>query len=170
MDLLEGESLIWKGNPTWRATLSFYIRWGLLSLVPVVVVALVNGLTDTDWPIWVGVVITVAGLVLTIVVGWLRRIFTEYTITDQRINIRRGVLSKTENTARVDRVQNITINQTVIDRMLRVGTMDFDTASDDPTDSFQFSGVDDPQALRERIYQAHGNRASPPAPQQGGLS
>ena len=168
MQLLEGEKLIWKGRPTWRSTLSFYITWGLLSLVPVVVVALVNGLTDTDWPIWAGIVLTLAGLVTVLLVGWLRRVFTQYTITDHRINIRRGFLSKTENTARVDRVQNITINQSPIDRLLRVGTMDFDTASDDPADKFQFYGVDDPQQLRERIYQAHRDRQ--PAENRDGLS
>ena len=55
--------------------------------------------------------------------------------------------------------------------MLRVGTIDFDTASDDPTDRFSFSGVDEPQSLRERILRArdeqtHGSRDS----DQGGLS
>jgi len=61
--------------------------------------------------------------------------------------------------------------QSPIDRMLRVGTIDFDTASDDPTDRFSFSGVDEPQSLRERILRArdeqtHGSRDS----DQGGLS
>jgi uncharacterized membrane protein YdbT with pleckstrin-like domain len=156
--LLEGERLIWKGHPTWRSTLSFYLTWGLGALIPVAVVALVVGLSDADWPIWVGVVITLGLLALLLLVGWVRRVFTRYTITTERINMRRGILSKTENTARIDRVQNITITQSPIDRILRVGAIDFDTASDDPADQFRFYGVDDPQALRERIYRAHQER------------
>jgi uncharacterized membrane protein YdbT with pleckstrin-like domain len=165
--LLEGETLIWEGHPTWRSTLSFYLTWGFSALVPVVVVALVVGLTDTDWPVWVGIVITLALLALVVLVGWIRRVFTVYTITNQRISIRRGILSKTESTARIDRVQNVTITQSPIDRLLKVGAVDFDTASDDPADQFRFYGVDDPQELRERIYRTS---QQPAAGDQGGLA
>jgi uncharacterized membrane protein YdbT with pleckstrin-like domain len=166
VQLLEGEKLIWEGHPTWRSTLSFYLSWGFFALIPLIVIALVVGLTDTDWPIWVGIVITVVLLALLVLVGWVRRIFTVYTITSQRISIRRGILSKTESTARIDRVQNVTITQSPIDRILKVGAVDFDTASDDPTDQFRFGGVDDPQALRERIYRANQQ----PAAGQSGLA
>jgi uncharacterized membrane protein YdbT with pleckstrin-like domain len=168
VQLLEGEKLIWEGHPTWRSTLSFYLLWGLLALIPVVVVSLVVGLTDVDWPVWIGVVLTLALLVLVLLVGWARRVFTQYTITTQRLSIRRGVLSKTENTARIDRVQNVTITQSPLDRIFRVGALDFDTASDASTEEFRFYGVDHPQDLRERIYRTHQERAE--AGQAGGLS
>ena len=97
------------------------------------------------------------------------RYFTQYTITTKRLQIRRGVLSKTETSASVDRIQNITVFQSPLDRILQVGQIDFDTASDDPSDRFSFSGVNGPQALRERIVRARDDnqRGEPPGEQSG---
>lgn len=89
------------------------------------------------------------------------RYFTQYTITTRRLQIRRGILSKTETSADVDRIQNITVFQSPLDRILKVGQIDFDTASDDPSDRFSFSGVEGPQALRERIVHARDDNQRP---------
>ena len=87
-------------------------------------------------------------------VGWIHRFFTQYTITTKRLNIRRGILSKTESSTNVDRIQNITVKQSPVDRIMKVGSIDFDTASDDASDRFSFIGVNNPQDLRERIMHA----------------
>ncbi len=158
MDLLEGEQLIWKGKPTWRATLSFYIGWGLAALVPFVVILLVNIFTDTDWPIWLGVVISLILLAIVLLAGWIRRFFTQYTVTTKRMTIREGILAKRESTAHVDRIQNITITQSPIDRIMKVGTVDFDTAGEQGSAQLRFFGVDDPQDLRDRVARANEAR------------
>ena len=157
MKLLDGEALIWAGRPSWRSMIAFYLKWGIPSLVPVVVVSLVVGLTDTDWPIWTGIVITLALLVLVVLVGWITRLETKYTVTDQRIMIRHGILSRREHSAHIDRVQNVTTSQNVIQRILRVGDVDFDTAGTDDYE-FKFAGVGDPSDLREIIAKAYGER------------
>ena len=167
MDLLEGEQLIWKGKPTWRATLSFYIGWGVAALVPFVVVLLVNIFTDTDWPIWLGVVISLILLAIVLLAGWIRRFFTQYTVTTKRMTIREGILAKRESTAHVDRIQNITITQSPIDRIMKVGTVDFDTAGEQGSAQLRFFGVDDPQDLRDRV--ARANEARDSTDRQGGL-
>jgi uncharacterized membrane protein YdbT with pleckstrin-like domain len=101
---------------------------------------------------------TVYGVLALLVVGagavlvsWVSRRFTQYMITNRRLHIRRGVLSKTETSTSIDRVQNVTVSQSLIDRVLKTGTIDFDTASDDPTDTYKFVGIDNPQALREQL-------------------
>jgi uncharacterized membrane protein YdbT with pleckstrin-like domain len=157
MNLLEGETLIWSGRPSWRSMLAFYITWGVFALVPILVFALVNGLADQDWPIWIGAVATVALLALVLFIGWVKRIDTKYTVTDHRITIRHGILSRTENSAHIDRVQNVTTHQSIIQRMLRVGNVDFDTAGTDTTE-IKFVGIDDPRGLREMIAKAYGER------------
>ena len=148
---MPGEELLWSGRPTWRATLSFYAKWGLLALVPLVAVLLWNGLLGGDVSVFYAAVISILGLGLVLLFGWLIRLSTRYTITSNRISMSRGLLSKTENTAHIDRVQNITIRQTALDRVLKVGVVDFDTASDDASDTFRFLGVENPQALRNQI-------------------
>src|SRR4029079_8406619 len=72
----------------------------------------------------VGIVLTAA----VVVVGFVRRIATQYLVTSQRLSIRRGVFSKRVQQTRIDRVQNVNTEQSLVDRVLRVGTIDFDTA------------------------------------------
>ncbi len=57
-----------------------------------------------------------------------------------------------------------------VDRILEVGTIDFDTASDDASDRFALAGVNEPQALRERIVRAHEEEEpTPPGNARAGL-
>jgi uncharacterized membrane protein YdbT with pleckstrin-like domain len=167
VELMAGEELLWSGVPSWRATLSFYLKWGLVALLPLLLVLLSNGLLGTDLSVFYGAVITIAALALVVLVGWLMRRTTHYTVTTKRISTLRGLLSKTENTAHIDRVQNISIRQTAIDRLLKVGVVDFDTASDDPADTFRFFGVDDPQRLRNRVSELIARREDAEADPQG---
>lgn len=155
--LLEGEELIWQGRPSWRSMVTFYLKWGGLALVPLIAVALAVGIGDANWPLWVGIVITVALLVIVLLVGWIRRIETLYSVTDQRILIRKGILSRREKSAHIDRVQNVTTTQSLVARILRVGDVDFDTAGTDDYE-FKFAGVDAPRNLRELIAKAYGDR------------
>ncbi len=170
VEMLRDERMIWEGHPTWRASLSFHAKGFLLSVAPLVLVLLLRWV-DVDLPVTWAVLILVAGVALTIAASWVMRYFTQYTITTKRLQIRRGILSKTESSANVDRIQNITVYQSPVDRILKVGSIDFDTASDDASDRFGFAGVNEPQALRERIVQARDEdlHASPPD-EQGGLA
>jgi uncharacterized membrane protein YdbT with pleckstrin-like domain len=153
MEMMGDETMIWEGRPTWRAMLSFHIKWIGITLV---LFALLIGVDA----IGVGVPTSVIGAVLlvgvavTILAGWIMRFFTQYTITTKRLHIRRGVLSKTESSTNVDRIQNITVTQSPVDRIMKVGTIDFDTAGESTSDRFSFVGVDHPQNLREEIMQA----------------
>ena len=81
---------------------------------------------------------------LLLLVGWLKRISTRYSITDRRLRIQRGIISRNVEEARLDRVQNVNVRQGVLERILQVGTVDFDTASNRADDTFQFRGSPSP--------------------------
>jgi uncharacterized membrane protein YdbT with pleckstrin-like domain len=168
MDMLPGETTIWEGHPTWRASLSFHAKGFLLSLAPLVVVLLARW-AGVDVPVTWAALLFLVGVALTVAASWVMRYFTQYTITTRRMQVRRGILSKTETSANVDRIQNITVYQSPLDRILKVGQIDFDTASDDPSDRFSFSGVNGPQALREQIVRARDDnqRSDQPNGQSG---
>ncbi len=158
IDLMPGEEVIWEGHPSWRAVVSLLAKGivGSLLLIALVIVANRLGLDGTI-VVW-GVLIGLVGIAVTVVVGWLKRIFTTYTITDRRINVLTGVLSKREASTSLDRIQNITITQGAIDRLFGTGTVDFDTASQDGSDRFQFFGIDGPRDVRESIARAQEAR------------
>jgi uncharacterized membrane protein YdbT with pleckstrin-like domain len=106
---------------------------------------------------WIAIA-AIAVLIAVIVIGYLRRIATTYTITTSRLTIRRGILSRSEQHSRVDRIQNVTTNQSVLERLLRVGTVEFDTAAGED-DELKFAGVAAPHDVVEAIRQAQ--RQSP---------
>jgi uncharacterized membrane protein YdbT with pleckstrin-like domain len=153
MEMMGSEAVIWEGHPTWRAMLSFHIKWFVVTLVFFVLFVLARSLGLGLPYALIGAVLLV-GIALTVAVGWIHRFFTQYTITTKRLNIRRGVLSKTESSTNVDRIQNITVKQSPVDRIMKVGSIDFDTAGDEASDRFSFLGVNHPQDLRERIMHA----------------
>jgi uncharacterized membrane protein YdbT with pleckstrin-like domain len=143
VDLLPDETLVWQGRPSWRSTMSFYARWIVIAIVPLVLGGVLGQL------LWgtTGAVVIIA---IALIVGWLRRLATRYTITDRRIVINRGILSRHEQRAHIDRVQNVQLTQSMFDRLFGVGTLDFDTAGTDDSD-FRFIGIADPEQLRDRI-------------------
>jgi uncharacterized membrane protein YdbT with pleckstrin-like domain len=128
------------------------------------VAALVTALGDgVEWGIVA--IVLVAGAVLMVLGGFLKRMSTVYTITNQRLRIKRGLLAKNVQQTRIDRVQNVNTEQTVLERILRVGTVDFDTAGTDDSD-FTFRGVSSPSRVVEAVDRAqHAATAAdePPA-------
>jgi uncharacterized membrane protein YdbT with pleckstrin-like domain len=149
MDLVAGERILWQGRPSWRYQLSFFIVWIPLALLPVIIAGIMtaNDL-DTGLPYWQWLLISILLVVLVIAYDTLRRYATFYAVTNQRLRVRRGILSRNEQTARFDRVQNVDISQSLLDRVMHVGTVDFDTAgSGEESSNFRFEGISDPQAL-----------------------
>jgi uncharacterized membrane protein YdbT with pleckstrin-like domain len=160
MDLHPGEQIVFQGRPIWRSILSFYITGFIGSVVIGIVVALITSTTT-------GVLVFLALFALDVLVGFIRRVSTRYTITTQRLRIERGILAKHVQQTRIERVQNVNTNQTVVSRILRVGTVDFDTAGTDDSD-FTFTGVGNPHEVVEAVDRAQ-REASAAGPRTDGL-
>jgi uncharacterized membrane protein YdbT with pleckstrin-like domain len=153
MDLEPGEQIIFEGHPSWRSILGFYIK-GLL--VAVVIGAIVAGVTKaTDDEVKTGLVAAavIAIFVIVVVVGYVKRLFTTYTISNHRLHIRRGIISRAEQQTQISRVQNVNTDQGVLERLLQIGTVDFDTAAGGDFD-FKFAGVADPGEVVEAVHRA----------------
>ena len=88
-----------------------------------------------------------------VVAGLLFRMATVYTITNQRLRIKRGLVARRVQQTRIDRVQNVNTDESVIDRVLKVGTVDFDTAGTDDSE-FSFVGVNRPGEVVEAVERA----------------
>jgi uncharacterized membrane protein YdbT with pleckstrin-like domain len=161
MDLHPGERIVFEGRPIWRSILSFYITGFIGSLVIGVIVALV---VSTG----VGVVVFLVLFAIDVLVGFIKRVSTRYTITTQRLRIERGILSKHVQQTRIERVQNVNTNQTFVSRVLHVGTVDFDTAGTDDSD-FTFVGVGNPHEVVEAVDHAQREASASAAHRGDGL-
>ena len=158
MDLEPGEQTIFEGHPSWRSILGFYLKGLLITAVAVVIAVLA---ADSG----VAVAVGIAALVIVLLAGYVKRIFTTYVISDKRLYIKRGIIARREQQTQIERVQNVNTSQSVLQRMLKVGTVDFDTAAGDDYD-FQFAGVSDPQRVVQAVHRAqregmgHGSPAT----------
>jgi uncharacterized membrane protein YdbT with pleckstrin-like domain len=155
MDLHPGEDVVFEGHPSWRALLAFYLSGLVGSLVIAAIVALA---ASTGLGVVVGVVL----LALVILVGFVKRMATTYMVSNQRLYIRRGILSKRVQQTRIDRVQNVNTDQSLMERILRVGTVDFDTAGTDDSD-FTFIGLSNPSRVVAAVDRAQREAAGGPA-------
>jgi uncharacterized membrane protein YdbT with pleckstrin-like domain len=150
MDLHPGEQIVFEGHPSWRGVLSFYLK----GLALAVLVGLIFWFATSHA---LGIVVLVVVFGLTVVAGLIRRMATRYIISTERLNIRTGILSKHVQQTSIDRVQNVNTEQRFIDRILRVGSVDFDTAGTDDSD-FTFRGVANPAAIVAAVDRAQRAR------------
>lgn len=143
VELHPGEVVVFEGHPSWRATLGFYFLGLLVAVAAGVAVAFAASGA-------LGVVVGVVLFALVIVIGLVRRWATDYMVSNQRLYIRHGILAKHVQQTRVDRIQNVNTDQSIGQRMLRVGTVDFDTAGTDDAD-FRFVGIGNPARVARAV-------------------
>jgi uncharacterized membrane protein YdbT with pleckstrin-like domain len=146
MDLTQGEHVLFSGHPSWRSILGYHVG-GLV----VAVVAGVIGYFASGIGIAIAVFAVVLGLV--ILIGFLRRIATTYAITNRRLYIKRGLIARNTQEAHLQRMQNVNTEQTAFQRILQIGTVDFDTAGTGDSD-FAFRGVAQPEKVVRAVDRA----------------
>jgi uncharacterized membrane protein YdbT with pleckstrin-like domain len=152
MDLHPGEEVVFEGHPSWRGLLSFYLGGVAAAVVVAVVVALIGSA-------WTGVLVGAVLVALLLVFGFVKRMSTTYLVSTQRLYIRRGLLSKRMQQTRIDRVQNVNTDQSLRERLLRVGTVDFDTAGSDDSE-FRFVGIANPSQVVAAVDRAQRDAAA----------
>jgi uncharacterized membrane protein YdbT with pleckstrin-like domain len=147
VDLQAGENVIYQGHPSWRAILGFYLKGAAVGAAAGVLAALLNDGAG------LGVVVFVIVLAVTILVGFVRRVATIYTITDRRLNIKVGIIARKVQETRLQRVQNVNFNQGVYERLMQIGDVEFTTAGTDES-NFVFAGVGQPEEVVKQVEKA----------------
>lgn len=153
LNLSPGETVIFEGHPSWRAILGFYLKGILIAAIAGVLFKLFDAGSGTVF------LVVLAIVAATMLIGFVKRVATTYTITDRRLNIRRGIVSREVQETRLERVQNVNYSQSVYQRLMQIGDVDFDTAAGDDY-NFIFAGVADPGDVVHRVDQATGVHAA----------
>jgi uncharacterized membrane protein YdbT with pleckstrin-like domain len=150
LNLGPGEEVVFEGHPSWRAILGFYIKGILVVAIVAAIVALVGGGSDAA----LITLIVAVGAVLVVLIGFVRRVATRYTITTRRLNIKHGIISRDVQETKIERVQDVNYRQSVFQRVMQIGDVDFDTAADSSESDFVFAGVANPEQVVERVHLA----------------
>ena len=153
LNLSAGEQVIFEGHPSWRAILGFYLKGIVIAAIVGAIAKLVGASSATVF------LIVLVIIALTVLVGFIKRVTTTYTITNRRLNIKRGLISREVQETRLERVQNVNYNQSLYQRIMQIGDVDFDTAGTGDYD-FVFAGVANPGEVVQRVDQATGAEAA----------
>ena len=147
LNLGSDERVIFEGHPSWRAILDFYVK-GIL--IVAVIFALLLWLASTP----LAVLVLIAGSALVVLIGFIRRVSTDYMITTRRLYIKHGIISRDVQETKIERVQYVNYRQSFMQRMLQIGDVDFDTAARDSDGDFVFAGVAQPAQVTDRVHHA----------------
>jgi len=147
VDLQTGERVIYQGHPSWRAILGFYLKGVLVGAAAGVLAALLNDGAG------LGIVTFAVIVAVTILVGFVKRVATVYTITDRRLNIKVGIIARKVQETRLQRVQNVNYTQGVYERAMQIGDVEFTTAGTDES-NFVFAGVSQPEQVVQQVEHA----------------
>ena len=143
----EEEHEVWSGRPSWRGRMAILVP-GVLLTILVLVLCLWIGVSAT-----VTLVVVAVVAIATVVWGLLETIRWKYTVTNRRVFVRHGLVSIHEQTARLERVQDITLHQTLFDRMFGVGKLMIDTAGSSGG-ALEFKALLAPTQVRETLEAA----------------
>jgi len=148
-----GEIVFFDGHPAWLS-LSGLLGRGLLAAFAAGVLAGVITVVGAGH-VQVGWVIAAvaAAFVILFALAQLRRLQITYAITNRRLTIETGILSRDLHQTRLERVQNVNATQSLGERILHVGTVTFETAGEAEFD-FAFRGVDNPRAIVRTVDRA----------------
>ena len=129
--LADGERIEFEMRPHWR---SLIVPAIVLVLTVAVGTYLATVLPDGDighWGGWVLVIIALIVLVAYFVkplLGWLT---TQYVFTDRRIITRTGIVARSGRDMALSKVNDVSFDYNVLERILNCGTLKVSSASDD---------------------------------------
>ncbi len=151
------EETLWRGTPS-PTLLIGKIATLVLILVAIPAIAIFFSLTVTDelkegnikTAGWVIAGILGAAQLVVLIVAWMKLRTTMYSITNQRVIIEQGILSKTVNEIDLRYVDDSQFFQGLGDRVLGIGNVTL-ISSDKSSPTYMLRSVRDPRSVREMI-------------------
>jgi membrane protein YdbS with pleckstrin-like domain len=145
------EEVYYEGPPSLRGELGTLIVAGLIAAVLVAIPIVVWIIKGRVLPIWAGLVMFAAAIVVVAVPILITRT-TRYRISNYRIDYERGVLSKQIDTLELWHVEDIQFHQSLLERILGVGTIDI-MSHDETTPKLLLQAIPNPRPLFESLKQ-----------------
>jgi|SRR4051794_22771023 len=93
-----------------------------------------------------------AAIVLWTLLRHVRLRSTKLTVADGKLRYETGMFSRSVRTMELVKVQDVRVDQTVMNRILGLGTIVIETAGE--TGRLEMAGVDQPQQVAEYILEA----------------
>ena len=133
-----------------------FIKLGYAAIFVLIVAAVIgqNQFRDSlppELPVWL--IPGILGLLLLWPISrHIRQRFTKMTMIGDKLRYETGMLSKSTRTIQLTKVQDVTVNQTVGQRIAAIGDLSIETAGE--TSRLTLVNIDSPQVIADRIIDA----------------
>ena len=149
--LNDNEAVVLERNPhIWYLAKPFFamVATGALGVVAAQLINPTDGRVN-GWISWATLLLPVLGFL------WFLKLFTQwrttnFVITTDRLIYRHGVVAKKGMEIPLERINNIASNQSVFERILRVGDLQIESGGEDGRQTI--SNVSKPFEIQNRIY------------------
>jgi uncharacterized membrane protein YdbT with pleckstrin-like domain len=158
-DLIPGENVLLHVNKHVLVLVRRILVPTLAVLVIVVALLLVPlaALHDLRWFV---VLVLLLGLLVYLDIQYIIWRSESYTISDQRVLLRRGVIGKYSRSVGIARVQDVTTSQGLLGRVFDYGTVEIESAGKDGAEILAY--VPDPQGFRNVLLEQLHPRVGQP--------
>lgn len=143
--------VLWEGTPHWLGMLGWYFKGmggSLIVSIPFLAAAYFG-----HFSMALAVLILLFLWALVIGIAWIRLHTTNFRVTPQLICQSEGIFSRDWVTSPIVRLQDIAVHQPLWERILGIGTVEFDNASDRAAQNNEFiwKGVRHPRQLADLV-------------------
>jgi membrane protein YdbS with pleckstrin-like domain len=149
------EQELWAGSYSAKALAGPALGAALLTVVGIVVVVITGG-QPAAWMV-LGIGALIAWCALGLVVLW-KRLTVSYRLTSYRLFHEKGLLKRTRDRIEVIDIDDVTLTQGLIERMLNVGTIhilasdeSLKKESDTKDGTFEMPGIEDAKSVADLI-------------------
>ncbi|MFQ5993795.1 MAG: PH domain-containing protein [Acidiferrobacterales bacterium] len=145
------------GRPAWRN------QWFVLTVkVVLLVLAVFLAIESVRDParadlLLIGAATAGVAFVVLLVVAFYRRYSWKYSISNDTIESRHGIIARDISFIRVKDLRGVSINQSLFQRLFRLGDINFSSAAD-PGSEVTFHGVSGPLKIKEKVQTLQGGR------------
>ncbi len=142
----DAEVVYFEGSPRVRGELGKVIVYGIIGLA-IIVLAIYGALKWSGWSL-----LAIIPALILMVAPAVAAMAIRYRITNYRIDFERGLISKRIDTLELWHVEDIQFYQSLIDRIVGVGTITV-LSHDDTTPRLVMHGLPDPRPIFESLKQ-----------------
>ena len=147
------EEVYFHGSPMLRGELGRVIGFTVVAVLVVAIPFLYRYLSkEQAWPpIWVTIACIVVGIIISLIPFIMTRTY-RYRISNYRIDFERGLLSRSIDTLELWHVEDISFHQSLMDRILGVGTITI-ISHDDTNPRLEIKSIPKPRPLFDMLKQ-----------------
>ncbi len=148
-DIDDEEIAIISIRPTLKFVRIGYVMAVILAFLVVAIIGILSRSWEIPIPAWVSVLI---GLSFLLVPAYyhLRQKTVKYELTDSRVIIEDGLISKTTRNVPLGIIQNVTVSRSVLQRMLGFGDIEIENANEQD-ETILLDNIDSPQHYADKI-------------------